>query len=139
MRGAGGYAIAPPSPGYSVIMDWPVAEMPVWLIKANERPPEPAPMPLVRRQAPRDATTAGVKRLLSLIEFVATAPEGERNGRLFWAACRAADAVANDEMPANEAAAALEQAAYAAGLRGPEVRWTIMSGFRSTSGGRVAA
>jgi hypothetical protein len=139
VRGAGGYAIVPPSPGYSVVMDWPVAEMPAWLVEANQRPPEPAPAPLVRRQPPKDATAAGVQRLLSLIEFVATTPEGERNGRLFWAACRAAEAAADGEMPAEEAASALEQAAYAAGLRGPEVRRTIISGFRSTSGGRVAA
>lgn len=138
VRGRGGYVIVPPSPGYGVLVDAPLAEMPAWLVEACRKKP-PAPPSLRPRHAPPDPRDGGARRLLSLVEFVAAAPEGERNGRLFWAAYRAAEAVLAGEMPARAAAAALEQAAYAAGLRGPEVRRTILSAFRSASGGSTAA
>ena len=87
---------------------------------------------LSRLRAARDA--AGAER-----DRLEAERRAERNARLFWASCRAAGAVADGEMPANEAAAALEQAAHAAGLHGLEVQRTILSGFRSASGGRAAA
>ena len=135
VRGRGGYVIAPPSPGYSVLADPPLAEMPAWLVEAcRKRPPPPRP-----RRASLEARDAGAQRLLGLVEFMAAAPEGERNGRLFWAACRAADAVLAGEMPTRASAAALGQAACAAGLPGPEARRTILSAFRSVAGGSAAA
>ena len=56
VRGEGGYVIAPPSPGYSIIDDQPPGEMPEWLRVACLRPereqttPTPGPPPRTRRQ-----------------------------------------------------------------------------------------
>jgi hypothetical protein len=44
VRGDGGYIIVPPSPGYEVADNAPIAKLPPWLIEAL-CPPEPAPAP----------------------------------------------------------------------------------------------
>jgi hypothetical protein len=42
VRGEGGYIIMPPSQGYSVIDDAPIAPWPEWLLKVVRQPPEQA-------------------------------------------------------------------------------------------------
>ena len=134
VRGRGGYAIVPPSPGYGVLVDAPLTKMPAWLAEAcRKRPP-----PLRPQLAPRDARDAGARRLLALVEFVADAREGQRNSRLFWAACRAEEAVMAGEMPAGVAFLALEQAAVAIGLPAVEARRTIQSARRTVHGSAAA-
>jgi hypothetical protein len=127
--GRGGYVVAPPSPGYSVVLDAPLAEMPAWLVEACRKKPPPNP-PLPKR-ALLDLRDAGARRLVALVEFVADAREGQRNSRLFWAACRAAEAVIAGEMPAGVAFMALEQAAVAIALPAVEARRTIQSARRT--------
>jgi hypothetical protein len=56
----------------------------------------------------------------ALARFVAASPEGERNARLFWAACRA-----------GAAAEALTPAAIAAGLPPTEATATIRSAMQT--------
>jgi hypothetical protein len=132
VRGRGGYVVVPPSPGYGVLVDAPVAEMPAWLAEAcRKKPPPTRPLP---RRVPLDAQDAGVQRLVALVEFVADAREGQRNSRLFWAACRAAEAVMAGVMPAGAAFVALEEAANAIGLPALEARRTIESALRTASG-----
>jgi hypothetical protein len=137
VRGSGGYIIVPPSPGYVVAVAAPLTEMPTWLAEACRRRLKPRPAPSPRR-APLDARDAGVKRLLALVEFVADAREGQRNSRLFWAACRAAEAASAGDMPAAAAFAALEETALATGLPPAEAQRTIQSARRTAYGSAAA-
>jgi len=139
VRGSGGYIIAPPSCGYDVIVAAPMAEMPPWLAEAcrKKEPPPLGARPTPKRVA-LDAQDAGVRRLVALLEFVADAKEGQRNSRLFWAACRAAEAALAGEMPAAAAFAVLEETAVAIGLPALEARRTIRSAHRTAYGSAVA-
>ncbi|WP_211362601.1 primase alpha helix C-terminal domain-containing protein, partial [Streptomyces chryseus] len=60
-----------------------------------------------------------------LVQFVRAAHEGQRNTRLFWAACRAYENGIGDSL-----ADALTTAAVAAGLPEREARATIASAAR---------
>jgi hypothetical protein len=88
-RGSGGYVIWPPSPGYSLIDNSEPAPLPRWIINRPTRPqqgPPPRPYP------PTRGGRGGGEADDGLIRFVRESREGERNNRLFWAACRAAEA-----------------------------------------------
>jgi hypothetical protein len=138
VRGRGGYVIAPPSLGYSVVVDAPLAEMPAWLVEACRKKPPPPLTPPLPRRALLDLRDAGARRLVALMEFVADAREGQRNSRLFWAACRAAEAASAGEMPTAAAFAFLEQTAVAIGLPILEARRTIQSARRAAFGSAAA-
>ena len=103
-----------------------------------EPPPPPPPTPPLPKRALLDLRDAGARRLVVLVEFVADAREGQRNSRLFWAACRAEEAVMAGEMPAGVAFLALEQAAVAIGLPAVEARRTIQSARRTVHGSAAA-
>lgn len=80
VRADGGYVIAWGLQGCRTLTDAPPAPWPKWLTPS--RPPRPdraATMP------PRVTSDAAVDRV---IRFASNATEGERNSRLFWAACR---------------------------------------------------
>ncbi|NUK43537.1 DNA primase, partial [Streptomyces lunaelactis] len=64
-----------------------------------------------------------------LVQFVLAAHEGQRNTRLFWAACRAYENGFGDDL-----ADALTEAAVRAGLTEREARATIASADRLTMG-----
>ncbi|MQY45949.1 hypothetical protein GAO09_07740 [Rhizobiales bacterium RZME27] len=68
-------------------------------------------------------------RLKGLVCKVATAPEGERNATLFWAACRMSEMVVKRELPREDAIALLDKAGAYAGLSQRDVAATIRSGF----------
>jgi hypothetical protein len=111
IRGQGGYAILPPSPGYIVLCASPPAPMPAWVIAALT----PAP----RLQRRHQAASSSPNRLA---RFVAAGPIGERNNRLFWAACRPDADITS-----------LLAAALAAGLPESEAARTIASARRATA------
>jgi hypothetical protein len=124
VRGNGGYVIVPPSPGYTPLHRAPLAPPPLWLLELLAPPPRP-------RQQQQQRAMAGdmdeeAQRLLRLVGFVAAAPEGERNRRLFWAALRASEA----GIPKRSADIALEEAATTAGLSKIEAERTIASARR---------
>lgn len=80
-----GYLVAPPSVHacggtYEWLDQRPAAYAPAW-VKAILNPP-------VRRYAPAPGGGGSIEHLL---RFVAASGEGERNRRLFWAACRAVE------------------------------------------------
>ena len=116
-----GYVVVPPSVHpitgrrYSWEHTVPVAVAPEWLRRLIRQQPRPPRYPV---QFERYAASG-------LVRFVASSPEGQRNTRLFWAACRAAESGALTRLQP-----ALESAAAATGLAEGE----IDSVFRSAEG-----
>ncbi|MBK6041477.1 DNA primase, partial [Streptomyces sp. MBT55] len=78
--------------------------------------------------ATRGATPTPDRRGEGLIQFVLAAHEGQRNTRLFWAACRAYEHGFGDAL-----ADALTAAAVRTGLPEHEARAAIASAARLTS------
>lgn len=123
VKTTGGYVVAPPS-----VLDggkryeWVIAplggslpRLPRWAVEALKPKPQP-----VYKSAPG----AVPKDIAPLAKFVIESPKGERNKRLFWAACRAAeDGVAG-------AKGALMGAAQEAGLPKIEAEKTIDSALK---------
>lgn len=96
------------------------------------RPPEPAPAPFpgrARSGAPGADPGRLARRAQHLAEHVAAAAEGERNGRLFWAAC-----TAHREGYPPDTFELLERAAVHTGLSEAEARATIASAHRTMRG-----
>ncbi|MCS0635116.1 bifunctional DNA primase/polymerase [Streptomyces sp. LP05-1] len=131
VRGAGGYLVGPGSvtargayrllPGTGRL---PPARCPDALLRLLAPAPAPAPAP---RPTGHPASGQG------LLHFVLAAREGQRNTRLFWAACRACE---HDLGPAF--LDALADAAVRTGLPAPEARATIASATRLTTPARRA-
>ncbi|HEX9535842.1 MAG TPA: hypothetical protein VF924_10235 [Stellaceae bacterium] len=67
--------------------------------------------------------------LKPLARAVARAPEGQRNGVLFWAACRVGEVIAAGQIDRELGIELLAQAAAIAGLPDTEARRTITSGL----------
>ncbi|WP_432000385.1 bifunctional DNA primase/polymerase [Streptomyces sioyaensis] len=83
-----------------------------------------APPPSAHRESPPGVPP---QHAAALIRFVRTSPDGQRNARLFWAACRAHEAGLGQEL-----AARLTKAARDTGLSAQEARATIASAARAT-------
>jgi hypothetical protein len=120
VRGWGGLAVGAGSvvggKPYEVLDGQPPAPLPGWISRMLASPVIP------KRQLAE--TSTGAARLSGLVRTVETAPQGQRNDTLFWAASRA---VAEGADPAD-----LLPAALAAGLPEAEARKTI----RSAAGGQ---
>lgn len=130
VRGAGGYLVGPGSvtargayrlaPGTADLSPAPCPRALLRLITPPGRPQHPA-----QPASSRPPQGQG------LVQFVLAAQEGQRNTRLFWAACRAYENGFGDAL-----ADALAEAAVRAGLTEHEARATIASADRLTSGRR---
>ena len=121
MRGHGGYLVGPGSitnAGRTALAPPPClpAALPDRLLRLLT-PPPPA--------LPRRTTT---RHALALIQFVRDSPQGQRNTRLYWAACRAYESGHGDTL-----AAALIDAATRTGLPHQEAAATIASAARMTT------
>jgi hypothetical protein len=136
VRGEGGYVVGAPSihpdgPVYTIRRDLPIAEAPRWLVDLaipDERPPLIVftnPNPTRRR-----ADKAGLHGLPSILALVCNAPEGNRNGLTFWAACKCGELVAEGLIGPQEAGALLVEAARRSGLSAREATTTVLSAFR---------
>lgn len=134
VRGAGGYLVGPGSvsahgayrlaPGTAELAPAPCPRALLRLVAPPAHPHHPtrtAPSPLPQ----------GHGQGHGLVQFVLAAHEGQRNTRLFWAACRAYENGFGEEL-----ADALTDAAVHAGLTEREARATIASADRLTSGRR---
>ncbi len=84
VRGAGGYVIVPPSPGYTVISEAPIAPWPEWLLVPGLALPKLKPAPPTSSATPYVPTSD--KRLeafrLKLLANVRDAPDGQKHERL---------------------------------------------------------
>lgn len=112
----GGYRLAPGSPA------WSPAPVPPVLLRLL-RPPRPAPPRPYQPGSPPSEQHAA-----ALVRFVRDSREGQRNVRLFWAACRAYETGAGAEL-----APALVEAALHTGLPAREARATVASAARSAA------
>lgn len=126
IRGAGGYLVGPGSRTehgvYSTVPGTghlPPAACPPALLRLLTPPPRP------HHPTPDRSGQHGV----GLVQFVLGAHEGQRNTRLFWAACRAYENGVGDSL-----ADALTDAAVHTGLTEREARSTIASAARLTAG-----
>ncbi|MEU2625746.1 bifunctional DNA primase/polymerase [Kitasatospora sp. NPDC007106] len=107
----------------------------------------PAPWPAVllpRQQAPvvpRQPVRPGGERdtLAGLVHFVLEAQEGERNSRLYWAACRALEVTREGRVSAAAVFAALVDAGVHIGLSEAEAARTVRSADRAPARGAVSA
>lgn len=130
--GHGGYVVGPASLHQTGVVYTPVdSAMPIqpvpgWLaeVLSPARPPEPA------RYAARPASTSGALRGLVRVVHEAT-PERDRNTRLYWSACRAAELVSAGQVDEVTATSLLVDAATRTGLPETEARRTIASGLRT--------
>ncbi|MEV0491188.1 bifunctional DNA primase/polymerase [Streptomyces atratus] len=124
IRGAGGYLVGPGSvttggtyrlaPGAADLAPAPCPRALLRLLTPPARPHRPSNRPHHGQ---------------GLVQFVLAAHEGQRNTRLFWAACRAYEHGFGDAL-----ADALTRAAVRTGLTEHEARATIASAARLTSG-----
>ncbi|MFE3825991.1 bifunctional DNA primase/polymerase [Streptomyces sp. NPDC059092] len=124
VRGAGGYLVGPGS----------VTARGAYRLAPGTAGLAPAPCPraLLRLLTPPAGPRHGQERPArghGLVQFVLAAHEGQRNTRLFWAACRAYEHGFGDAL-----ARALVDAAVRTGLTEHEARATIASAARLTSG-----
>jgi len=125
-RGEGGYIIAWWCAGLDCLDHSPPAPWPDWLLAAIATPVPPPP----RRGYQPDGASEGGLRLDAIMRRLGNTREGERNGVLFWAACRCAEM----QLPQEHIDALLTPIALGIGLREFEIRRTVASAIR-----RVAA
>lgn len=132
--GNGGYVVGPGSVHATGVIYSPVDPaapifpVPAWLAEAL-RPPVPA-----ARRLDRSATAFA--SLKGLVCFVLEAKEGERNDRLYWSSCRAAELVSDGRVDAATATGVLVDAAARVGLPEQEALRTVASGLRTVEGVR---
>ncbi|MGW5867449.1 bifunctional DNA primase/polymerase [Streptomyces sp. NPDC055239] len=127
IRGAGGYLVGPGSRTehgvYSTVTGTahlPPASCPPALLRLLTPPP---PLRTQRSSLPQASAPQGH----GLVQFVLAAHEGQRNTRLFWAACRAYENGIGESL-----AEELVDAALQVGLTEREARSTIASAERLT-------
>jgi hypothetical protein len=118
-----------------------LADVPHWLLELLDPPSNPKPPPLRQLRSAdflahyRRSTdeAAAMARLQGVVAFVAASPEGERNVRLYWGACRLRDMLEDGELPPHEAGlalATLAEAGSVAGLPAREIERTLTSATR---------
>ena len=132
VKTTGGYVVAPPSvldggKAYS----WTVRPMgsalprlPNWIVQALT--PKPQPKYVVRKDLPQSVGP--------LARHTAKAQQGQRNNTLYWASCRAGEAIRKGVVSPAEAFSSLMAGASAAGIPSKEAEATIHSGFNMGQG-----
>ncbi|MHC3451254.1 bifunctional DNA primase/polymerase [Streptomyces prasinus] len=136
VRGSGGYLVGPGSRSaaglYTLASDpeevvvQPIPEQLLALMTASSTPPRPA--------RPFAGRVTGGRTLVGLVRVVLEAPQGQRNSRLYWAACKAFEHAEAGLFPADSAHDALTQAAAAIDLPDNEAAATIGSARRAVLG-----
>lgn len=119
VRGVGGFVNAPPTPGYFVYRDAPIADLPEWLAHLLVTTKS-------KRANPDGVSGTRQHSIGGLISTLANAGHGTRNDILYWCLCRVA------EMPSDKqrsALKALRREAQWTGLGDAEIEKTIASVF----------
>jgi Bifunctional DNA primase/polymerase, N-terminal len=130
--GNGGYAVGPGSVHETGVIYIPVdsaapiAPVPGWLAEVLR----PAAPPQCAGSIRRPASTFGTLRGLVRVVLEAT-PECDRNTRLYWASCRAAEMVSAGRVDEPTATDVLIDAATRTGLPEAEACRTVASGMRT--------
>src|SRR5580698_6739860 len=106
-----------------------MAAWPAWMLDLLF--PKPVPKRANRRD---DETRFDQRSLAGLVRKVATAQVGRRNSTLFWAACRAGDAIRAGLLAQSFAVDVLLDAADRAGLSPNEAKPTILGGISKGGG-----
>ncbi|MFM9595799.1 bifunctional DNA primase/polymerase [Streptomyces scabiei] len=101
---------------------------PGWLLDALTARPAPPPR-TARQDASATASPSASRSVPALVRFVLDSRPGDRNNRLFWAACRAAEAARDGGEDGRDA---LLEAAVHAGLSAQEAAATIRSAYKRT-------
>jgi hypothetical protein len=131
-RGDGGYVAAPPGLRPDGAYEWAVSprmslpELPAWLTPTRPEPVRPVRDEQAVAAADADWVLAG------LVRTVLDAPQGTRNHKLFWSACRLGEHAAEGRIALDEGAAALLDAAAHIGLSEVEADRTLRSALRQT-------
>lgn len=82
VRGDGGYVIVPPSPGYAVADNAPLADIPDWLLPVlcpPEAPPAPPPVAAPRQAIPNGGTPLGRETLAQRCDEIRNAWDGTKH------------------------------------------------------------
>lgn len=131
LKQRGGYVVAPPSihPDTGQPYRWldtrPPAPLPAWFVQLI-RPMTAPPRPVAALKV------AAGRQLEGLVRFVVDSQYGERNNRLFWAACRGYELSLTGTYPETAVRRVLESVGQAIGLSAAEVRGTVASGFSAS-------
>jgi hypothetical protein len=133
IRGDGGYIIMWPVHGIPAINDAPLAPLPDWLrtilwLRA-QRETEVHPL-MPAQPVQRIPDRFAIERLL---QFVADSEEGERNSRLFWAACRMGEMIMPPLLDEARAVALLVNATEVTGTSLHEAQKTALSGLHTAA------
>lgn len=135
VRSDGGYVAASPSRTAAGAYAWEVHPRttlglwPEWLVPAP-RTSFSTPRIPAASCAFGHASGAGDSLLAGLVRTVAEAPQGTRNDRLYWSACRLAEHAAAGRVPLDVGAAELLAAAAEVGLPEWEADRTLRSALR---------
>jgi hypothetical protein len=131
-RAHGGYVVGPPGlegHPYAVMVDAAPAPLPGWLRRLLA-PAAAVPVPNPPLVMPRKAD-----RIAGLLRHVAASIEGNRNDRLFWAACRIWEHVDAGTTLETEAITQLINVGKDTGLPERQVRATVASAKSAVRGG----
>lgn len=137
VRGGNAYVIGPGSVHQTGVIyeladvEQPPVPLPVWLLDALQAP---AVVPVARPA--NSAVRQGSGGLVGLVRFVLASAQGQRNERLYWAACRAFEHARKGQLEPRAVATALVDAAAHVGLTEAEARSTVTSAYRSAGGTR---
>ena len=129
--GLGGYVVGPASVHQTGVIytpadsSAPILPVPAWLAEACSPQMQDA-----ERGRNGPASAFGALRGIVRVVLEAT-PERDRNTRLYWAACRAAEMMSSGQVDEVTATGLLVEAATHTGLPEAEARRTIASGLRS--------
>lgn len=133
-RAGKGYVVVPPSPGYALLADEPIAPAPEWLLEelvvseaeaVGDGPSDAKFFPW------EDGTPYGMAALEREVGRLLTAPEGDRNNSLNRAAFAMSQLAAGGEIGRKRAVKDLATAALRIGLDMKEAQATIASGWKA--------
>ena len=125
IRADGGYVILWALAGCETLLSAPLAPWPVNVLPPPPERPERASMP---PRVPDDASLAALVRFV-----VRDRAEGERNNRLYWAACRLREMVDGGTLSKSSAIAVMTRAGQDAGLTHLEAERTARSAIEGSA------